>query len=331
MNEEEIKRIITLNYNLDIKSIEKVKNTYKVNAKEEMYCVKVIKYQFPHFYFILSAILHLQQRGFDKIPTILKTKGDEYYIELLGRFAYLTEWIPSRESNYDNPIELDLVAQKLGELHESSKGFTITDSMKPRIGWFSWLKVFDTRKDEMLDFKHRISQKAHKSDFDKIYLENIENEVNRAEKSVSELSKLNYYELMEKEMFKRGFCHHDYANHNVLIDNKGEINIIDFDYCILDTHIHDLSSLLIRAMKNGKWDKNKAERIINNYCKTSGLIKEELPLMKEFIRFPQGFWQLGIQMYWEQQPWEERFFIERLQKYLNDREEREQFVESFFS
>ena len=53
--------------------------------------------------------------------------------------------------------------------------------------------------------------------------------------------------------------------------------------------------------------------------------------MKEFIRFPQGFWQLGIQMYWEQQPWEERFFIERLQKYLNDREEREQFVESFFS
>ena len=41
MNEEEIKRIITLNYNLDIKSIEKVKNTYKVNAKEGMYCVKV--------------------------------------------------------------------------------------------------------------------------------------------------------------------------------------------------------------------------------------------------------------------------------------------------
>lgn len=83
-------------------------------------------------------------------------------------------------------------------------------------------------------------------------------------------------------------------------------------------------------MKNGKWDKNKAERIINNYCKTSDLIKDELPLMKEFVRFPQGFWQLGIQMYWEQQPWEERFFIERLEKYLNDREEREQFVESFF-
>lgn len=331
MNEEEIKKIITSNYELEVLSIEKVKNTYKVNAKEGMYCLKVIKYQFSHFYFILSAILHLQKRGFNKIPTILKTKSLEYYIELLGRYAYLTEWIPSRESNYDNPIELDMAVQKLGELHECSKGFTINDSMKPRIGWFSWIKVFETRRDEILDFKHRISQKAYKSEFDNIYLKNMEDEIKRAERSIEGLYKSNYFETMEKEMFKRGFCHHDYANHNVLIDNNGEINIIDFDYCILDTHIHDLSSLITRAMKNGKWNEEKAERIIQNYCKSSSLRDDELPLMKEFIRFPQGFWQLGIQMYWEQQPWEDRFFMQRLNKYLEDREEREEFVERFFS
>ena len=38
--------------------------------------------------------------------------------------------------------------------------------MKPRIGWFSWLKVFETRKNEILDFQNRISQKAYKSKFD---------------------------------------------------------------------------------------------------------------------------------------------------------------------
>lgn len=331
MNEEEIKKIITSNYDLEIESIEKVKNTYKVNAKEGIYCVKVIRYQYPHFYFILSAILHLQDRGFNKIPDILKAKNGEYYIELLGGYAYLTEWIPSRESNYDNPVELDMVAEKLGELHECSKGFTITDKMKPRIGWFSWIKVFSTRRDEILDFNHRISQKAYKSEFDKLYLENMNEELKRAERSIEGLRKLNYFELMEKEIFKRGFCHHDYANHNVLIDNNGEINIIDFDYCILDTHIHDLSSLLIRAMKNGKWDVNKGKRIINNYCKASNVLDEELPLMKEFIRFPQAFWQLGIQMYWEQQPWDEKFFLERLNKYLEDRDDREEFVEKFFS
>ena len=296
-----------------------------------MYCLKVIKYEFSHFYFILSAILHLQKRGFNKIPEILKTKNSKYYIEFFGKFAYLTEWVPSRESNYDNPIELDMAAQKLGELHECSKGFTLTSDMKPRIGWFSWIKVFETRRDEILDFKHRISQKAYKSEFDNIYLKNMDDEIKRAERTIEGLRKSNYFEIMEKEMFKRGFCHHDYANHNVLIDNCDEVNIIDFDYCILDTHIHDLSSLLTRSMKNGKWSEEKAERIIRNYCKTSSLKDEELPLMKEFIRFPQAFWQLGIQMYWEQQPWEDKVFMKRLNNYLEDREEREEFVERFFS
>ena len=331
MNEEEIKKIITSNYEVEVLSIEKVKNTYKVKAKEGMYCLKVIKYEFSHFYFILSAILHLQKRGFNKIPEILKTKNSKYYIEFFGKFAYLTEWVPSRESNYDNPIELDMAAQKLGELHECSKGFTLTSDMKPRIGWFSWIKVFETRRDEILDFKHRISQKAYKSEFDNIYLKNMDDEIKRAERTIEGLRKSNYFEIMEKEMFKRGFCHHDYANHNVLIDNYDEVNIIDFDYCILDTHIHDLSSLLTRSMKNGKWSEEKAERIIRNYCKTSSLKDEELPLMKEFIRFPQAFWQLGIQMYWEQQPWEDKFFMKRLNNYLEDREEREEFVERFFS
>lgn len=45
------------------------------------------------------------------------------------------------------------------------------------------------------------------------------------------------------------FCHHDYANHNILIDSENQIYIIDFDYCMLDTKLHDLASILIRVMK----------------------------------------------------------------------------------
>lgn len=330
MNQEEIKKVIRQNYNIQVEEVEKVKNTYKVIAKEGTYCIKVIKYDFPHFYFILSAILHLQKNGFKTIPIILKTKEDSYYINLLGKYCYLTQWIASRESNYDNPIELHMAARKLGELHESSKGFLITDNMKPRIGWFSWINVYETRKKEILDFSHRISQKAYKSDFDNMYLSIMEDEIKRADKTINGLKKSNYFEVMNNEVFKRGFCHHDYANHNVLIDSNGEINIIDFDYCILDSHIHDVASLLNRAMKNGKWNKNKGENIINSYEEASNILKEELPLMKEFLRFPQAYWQLGIQKYWEMQPWSEEVFIERLTKYIEDREEKEEFLEDFF-
>ena len=331
MDTENLKKSIESNYSINIKSLEKVKNSYKLESDNSTYAIKIIKYDFGHFYFILSAIKHLQKRSFSKIPIILKNKNNGDYIQIENQYAYLTEWIPSRVSNYNNPIELGLVAQKLGELHTCSTGFPLTRNMNPRIGWYSWIKVFETRCNEMLDFRNRIYQKAYKSKFDYIYLENLESEIERGKMVVKSLQQSNYIEIMDKEVMKMGFCHHDFAHHNILVDDNGEFNVIDFDYCILDTHLHDLSSLLIRAMKEGKWSKEKANLILNNYCKSNNVYDEELKLIKEFIRFPQVFWQVGIQYYWEQQPWGEEFFVEKINKYLEDIEYREEFLEEYFN
>jgi CotS family spore coat protein len=329
MNSLYIKKEIELNYSININSIEKVKNSYKIQTNEGEYGIKVIKYQFPHFYFIYSAIEHLQKRGFNNIPRILKTKNNEGFIRLGNRHAYLNEWIDCRNTDYKNKEELSLASRKLGELHKYSEGFNINRNMKPRIGWYSWIKVFETRCEEILDFKKRISQKAYRSEFDLIYLGALEEEIERGKKAISELKEFNYYKQMDKEFFKRGFCHHDYAHHNVLMDKKGELNIIDFDYCILDTHIHDVGSLLIRSMKDGNWRKDTARLIIDNYSLTNNISEDQLKLIKAFIRFPQGFWQIGLQCYWEQQPWGEEFLVKKINKYLTDRKEREEFLDEF--
>ena len=324
-----IKNEIQDKYLIEIETIEKVKNSYKIKTKDGDYGINVIKYQYPHFYFIFSAIQHLKKRGFKKMPEIINTKDNLGYISLGNNFAYLNKWIDSKSCNYKNFNDLRLAAETLGELHKCSEGFTLNSNMRPRIAWFSWIKVFETRCDEILDFKKRIYQKAYKSQFDEIYLKAIEEEIKRGKRAIEEIKNSKYIDLMNKEVLKRGFCHHDYAHHNVLINKKGKINIIDFDYCILDTHIHDLASLLIRTMKEGSWNKDVANFILNSYSNSYGLFYDEIKLMKGFIRFPQGFWQIGLQYYWEQQPWGEEFLINKLNKYLKDREGREEFLENF--
>lgn len=326
-----IKSYVEEYYGLKIDNIEKVKNIYKISTKDGGYCLKVIKYEFSHFYFILSAMKHLQRNGFTNVPEFIINKENKEYGIINGKFVYLTKWIPSRVSNYDNPLELSMVARELGKLHECSKGFNLEKNMKARIGWFSWLKVFETRKNEILDFKNRISQKAYKSKFDLLYLDNVQEEVNRAEKSITALQKNNYVKLMEREVFKRSFCHHDYAHHNILVDSNKKINIIDFDYCILDSHLHDFCSLLIRTMKDGKWESEKADLILNAYKINMEIKEEEIPIIREFIKFPQTFWQIGLQVYWEQQPWGEDIFLNKLEKYLDDCEFREKFINSYFN
>ena len=330
MDVDSIKNNIENNYDMKITEIEKVKNTYKICSGSDEYCIKIIKYDFEHFKFILSAIEHLQRRGFETIPEIIENVRNEKYIKLDSNYGYLTKWVPSRTSNYNNPLELGEISKKLGELHNCSLGFSINRGMKPRIGWYSWINVFNTRCEEILDFKKRISQKAYKSDFDNIYLEYVESEIERGQKAIKGLKENNYLQIMDKEVKKRGFCHHDYAHHNILIDNDRKINIIDFDYCILDSHIHDLGSLLIRVMKDGKWNCDLADLIIENYCITNSISAEEMKLMKYFIMFPQSFWQIGLQYYWEQQPWGEEFFLNKIQRYIEDIPYREEFLGTYF-
>ena len=236
MDINEIKDIVEENYGINIKSISKVKNSYNVKADEGEYCIKNIKYDFPHFNFIISAIEHLQKRKFKTIPEILPNKDGNKYIEIENNYAYITKWIHSRVSNFNNPIELQAIAGKLAELHKCSRGFNLNRKMRPRIGWYSWINVFNTRCSEILDFRNRIYQKAYKSEFDKIYLEHIDNEIERGQRAVKGLEENGYFSLMDIEVKKRGFCHHDFAHHNILIDKDQQINIIDFDYCILDTH-----------------------------------------------------------------------------------------------
>ncbi len=322
-----LKDFLKEKYDIEVKDIVKKKNIYIVKGDDKEYCLKTINYSYSHFKFILSAILHLQKKGFKNIPPILKTKLGMDYIEYDNKYCYLSPWIPSRESNYDNIHELLEVAKKLAELHLCSQGFTIDQDMKPRIYWFKWIENFNVRGKEILDFRNRIYQKAYKSDFDKLYLETMQNQLTIIEKTIDGLKCSNYINRMNKEVIKRGFCHHDYAHHNVLRAYDEELYVIDFDYSILDTNLHDLSSLIIRSMKNGKWSKNKVKEILASYSSINSLEKGDSKIISSFIKFPQQYWQLGIQYYWEQQPWEEDFFLNKLEKYLEDCEEREEFVE----
>jgi CotS family spore coat protein len=314
---------------MDVDQIEKVKNVYKVESEGKFYCLKVVKYEFSHFWFILNVILHLQNNNFEKIPTIILTKDGSYYIALEDCYAYLTAWIEARECNYDNPIDVRAAAIKLADFHMKSSGFKVTLQMKPRVGWFKWVKNFTTRKNEILDFKNRIMKKDILTDFDRAYLSNVEQEINRCDSSILNLINSDYVSRMNVHKRRKELCHHDFAHHNILMERDNSINLIDFDYAILDTHLHDLSSFLIRRMKDGKWELKNALSILDAYSTMYMVEEKDIPIMAAFIEFPQAFWQVGIQYYWEAQPWGEEFFLKKLNRILEDNEDRQEFVNDF--
>ena len=329
MEIQELKEKVKESYSLCIENIEKIKNVYRIETKDQMYCLKIINYDFGHFLFIISAIKHLQNNKFQNIPQIITTKDNKEYIAIENKYAYLTPWLNARECNYDNPVEIKLCTSKLAELHTKSLNFEITPDMNPRVGWLKWIETFKTRAREILDFKRRISEKEHKTEFDISYLRIMEEELALSNKSIDNLCKSEYISKMKEEIKQKGFCHHDYAHHNVLIEEGGGVNIIDFDYCILDTHLHDLSSLLIRRMKNGKWNLENALIIMEEYDATNPIYRSDIEVMAAFMEFPQEYWQRGIQYYWEKKAWGEEFFLKKIEKAHEDRIDKQIFIDKF--
>ena len=329
LHADEIKYVVLNKYGLVAEEVEKVKNVYKITTKDGTYCLKVVRYDFGHFLFILGAIKHLQNNGFKSILEIIKTIDDEEFIAIDGGYAYLTEWIEARQCSYSNPLDLVIAASKLAELHKKSEGFTLTYGMNPRIGWLRWIEIFETRIKEIESFKEIIFRKGKLTDFDKLYLEIMDGEIDKAASSIYNLRNSNYFNRMKKELPKNGFCHHDYANHNVLIEKDGKVIIIDFDFCILDTSLHDLGSLLIRKMKNGKWHLDNARLILDSYTAVNPIERSDIKILSGFIEFPQDYWQVGIQYYFEKQPWEEDFFMHKLLRVEEDREDKSDFIEEF--
>lgn len=329
MNIEKIKGLVQETYGFEVNEIEKVKNVYKIKTGERYLCLKVVKYEFGHFLFIISAISHLQKNGFQKIPRIIETISGNDYIKFENFYAYLTDWINAREADYDNPLDIVLAASKLAELHIKSRGFSITEEMHPRIGWLKWIETYSTRKNEIMDFKNRIEKKDVKTEFDTTYLSVMDDELQRADNAIYNIGRSDYVQRMEREISLRGFCHHDFAHHNVLIDENGSVNIIDFDYCILDSNLHDLSSLMMRCMKYGRWSVENAKFIMDAYASINPIESGDKEIMTGFLEFPQDYWQVGIQYYWEKQPWGEDFFIKKLNKIIEDRDLRQDFIDEF--
>ena len=322
----ELKNLIEDNYEITVLNIMKCKNVYKIIGVEGNFCLKQFKYDFYRLKHILEIFNYLIEESFENILEIIPTLSGRKYVQLNDIYFYMTEWIESRELNYSNVYDVMRASQNIAKLHNYSEGFSPNFKMKADIRWGRWIEIFDKKISDIYNFKKFIQEKERNSIFDKIYLENLDENIFIANESIENLKKYDYEKIVKSHEKKGYICHHDLANHNILIDSRNKIYFIDFDYVILDSFLHDLGSFIARVLKYGRWTTDKFKMIINSYKDVKSLSKNETSLALSFILFPNDFWQLGIQYYCEDINWSEEKFLKRLTRFENDKKSKREFI-----
>ena len=313
-------------YGFKIKDAEKIKNIYRLKTDKGVKCLKRAHMSPSYFRFIHSAVAHLKSKSFDHVIPYEATVDGSLCVPEDKYVYYITNWIESRECRFKDEEDLKHAIKTAAEFHRASHGYKPPDGAKPRVYYGKWIDKFQKKCIELLQFSKSIEEKEYISEFDEIYARYLTYYWKQGKKSIEMIKSSNYETAAENSRSLGELCHHDMANHNFIVTPDSKMYMIDFDYCIMDTRLHDISSLVIRNMRYGIWSLNRAYFILNEYSKHFTISKDELKIIKAFMTFPQDFWQVGLQYYVENQPWALEHFLMRINRIVDDTEIREEFL-----
>ncbi|ERI94796.1 spore coat protein, CotS family [Clostridiales bacterium oral taxon 876 str. F0540] len=311
-------------FDLKVSDVIPIRNVFILATDKGDKVLKRIDYSIEDLEFINTAIKYIGC-NFNRVLQLIETKDKKAYAEWKNDIYCVMDLVPGRECDFNNPIDLCIASKGLSQLHKASQGFRAGNPKKYTAG--RSVESFSRRIKEMGIFRSIANMHEFKSEFDKIFLDNIDIHLEDMKRSVRILEESKISELCS-ENDKVVICHNDLAYHNILISNE-EAYFIDFDYAVVDLKVHDLCNFINKAVKNTAFDIDKARAILSDYCKNNSLDERELKVLYGMLTFPEDFYNISRDYYTRRKDWEEEVFLDRLVKKVSYKEDREEFLQSF--
>lgn len=280
------------------------RSIYRLRTDKGDFVLKPVSYPPEEFAFIAEACAHWLKAGC-RVAAVIPTVDGAWTLEAAdrgdGRF-FLMPYLSGTAVDFRQEEQVLRIAEPLADLHRQGAGFQCRRYPdRCKIGRFPTIveqKVADLRR-----WRRHLRQISQKCYFDFLYEGQIGEALAEAEEVARRLE--IYYAPLAEEYRKRGcLCHHDLANHNILLDPRVEsprttVAFVDFDYCISDVFVHDLASILWRLGKSNTYQPSLALAFLRRYRKFLPLGEGERRLLRDYLCFPQEIWQMGLAFYEE--------------------------------
>lgn len=297
---KELTAAISLIYSIPVCRIVSLKEekVFLVTTKRERYVLKLLPYPAMETGFITDAMNYLSRNGFHDFNEIIPTAAGRPTGEFHGARTLLTKELKGRVPSYKRKEDAMAVAAYLGELHRAADHFFPIHRFEQRIKWGTMIETMEQSRSDLIRFGEEIKEKAKKTDFDHAYLSRYTLYTEETEHAIAGMIPF-YGALCEKKRKYGGFCHHDPAHHNFLIDEKGKVGAFDFDYAIADLAAHDTAALLLKILKTNHWDPATALAALRAYEEIAPLCGGERRFLCRLLEFPYDFHHAAFARYAE--------------------------------
>ncbi|HEX3015988.1 MAG TPA: CotS family spore coat protein [Desulfobacteria bacterium] len=312
-----IKSIIQSWYNLFVTDAEQVRDAWKVQTSAGIKCFKQVDTAASKVIFVAAAVDYLINNGFNQTVPFIKTRYGTNVVEVPEGVFYLTDWIPGREASMKNILDIQLAAQALARLHESSAGFHPPQNCKPKTHWGGLQEDWQERRDQLACFK-LVAAESEQNSFSRLYLEHCEAYIRRCDDALEILDVANYDDLVATAKRQGGLCHRDFTYHNLIVDQEGTLYVIDFDYCAHDIRAYDIGRFARKVAKHWAWQLTPVKLMLSAYDLTAKLSADEIIFILAYLYFPQRFWRIAERYYTNQPEYSPTELYKQLRHEIED-------------
>lgn len=313
-------------FGVQVDEIVPVRSVYIIDTNMGIKVLKKINYSLSELEFINSVINYISENGYPYAVPFMKTVDGGYYLKRDKDIYVMLDTVNGREADFQSPDDMAVASRTLCKFHKATEGFY--NVIEKRNNLFLMIPKFIRHAEDIQRFKEIAEFHEIKTDFDELFLKYAECHYIEAEKAIELLQGSAYEKLCSQTLEKGNICHHDLDSHNIIIDG-GNAYFADFDNCMMDIRIHDLSNLITKSIKQFNWEFDMADCIISNYCAAGELSREEMEVMYGLLTFPQDFYEISRQYYMKTKKWDEDEFFLRLQRKSGYFEQRKLFLEKF--
>jgi CotS family spore coat protein len=288
---------VMANYSITPFSLRREGDAWVMETDQGSVRVERFRHSLPEFFFVLSAVSYLREKGFSSLPGLFNNKKGQPITEHPDGFFLVMENPPGRPVDLTQIDALTGVTRHLAELHRASVGFTpppVLDGI--RQDWGDWEEKWQYRLDEL----YRLGEEAqhHKGDFEHLFLKVLDDFIQDGVRALEKLKALNIRAIVEEEKLRGGLCQRDYKPGN-LRENEDGYRLIDFDDFAGQSHLEDVARFIKEV---GDWDPEKIQYIFNVYSEVYHISEPEKEAILAYLKLPLDLWKVARNHYLRDKP-----------------------------
>lgn len=302
---------VFLAWELRVERIEAVRDAYRVITPRGQFCLKRASGDGIRLTVIAEALDYLTRRGFHQVTPFFPTREGKAFCQHGEACYYLTEWLPGERPDLSNPALAVPACECLAGFHRAAEGFSGRGVIRDHLG--TWPERLGERLLELRALQADRALELYPDAFTKAFLDSVERWLGLGEWSMELLSAAGYAEEVAAFRERRGLCHGDPAERN-LIWWQGQPFLIDFDTLLVDLPVLDLARLVRRVDQDHEWDLDLAARMLAGYASVRPLNDREKALLVALLAFPEKYWRAVHRYYRNREGKSRRHLIHRLQE-----------------